>query len=967
MGEIDYQNFDLQFEPAGEKKYKAQVISSPAGEAEVDFAPPFSPEEQKKFLAIFAGQVRNASRWEQGKEFGRRLFEAVFQGNVLGCFRSSLDSAKQRGVGLRLRLRLKNVPELAALPWEYLYNAAVDRFPAISTWTPIVRYLELPETIPSLKINPPLNVLVMISSPLDHPQLDVEQEWANFKKAFHKLSRKRLVQLDRLDEATLPALQKILHEREYHIFHFIGHGDFNEKTGEGALIFTNEDGRGCSESGQKLGTILGDRTSLRLAVLNACLAAKTSRWDPFAGCAQRLVQQSLPAVIAMQFQVGDAGAITFADTFYDFLTAGYPVDGALAEARKAIFSRDRDGDWAAPVLYMRSPDGRLFDFKKENTAAAIDEQKHERALQRIESGISKSPSPFQSLSKPVRVLTAGTLLLLVLASLIWFWPRQQSVPALPVIPLQKHLLVLPLTNVGHDSTNQAFCDGLMETLTSRVTQLEQYAQRTLWVVPATEVREKMITSAEAARRKFGVNMVVSGSVQRDQEKVLLTVNLVDAATLRQIDAFVMSERNTEMAGLQDKIVLKLAKILQVDLQSHAQKAITAGGTAVPGANAFYLQGRGYLLQYRNQAKNLETALALFQRALEHDSLYALAFAGLGETFWKKYALTSEAQWIEPAERNCRRALELDVLVAPAYVTLARIYNGTGQYEQALQETQRALELDSTNADARRLQALAYENLGRLKEAETTYKQAIALKPDYWDGYNNLGVFYVLHGRNEEAVTQFQQVVALTPDNVVGYNNLGAIYSYLERYDESRAMFERSLVVEPSDEAYNNLATLDFMEAKYAESAQRYAQALQLDSTDYQVWGNLASAYYWMPGAEPEAQRYYRRAVNMAEEKKRVNPRDAVVMADLAEYGARLGQRDRAREHIVLALAHGKDNVNIMATAALVYEALGERALALQWTKKALANGYALATIEHEPGFRDLRRDPGFQKLVRQQH
>ncbi|MGH7453101.1 MAG: hypothetical protein ACRENG_17260, partial [bacterium] len=86
MGEINYQNFDLQFEPAGEKKYKAQVISSPAGEAEVDFAHPFSPEEQKKFLAIFAGQVRNASRWEQGKKFGRRLFEAVFQGNVLGCF-----------------------------------------------------------------------------------------------------------------------------------------------------------------------------------------------------------------------------------------------------------------------------------------------------------------------------------------------------------------------------------------------------------------------------------------------------------------------------------------------------------------------------------------------------------------------------------------------------------------------------------------------------------------------------------------------------------------------------------------------------------------------------------------------------------------------------------------------------------------------------------------------------------------
>ena len=65
--------------------------------------------------------------------------------------------------------------------------------------------------------------------------------------------------------------------------------------------------------------------------------------------------------------------------------------------------------------------------------------------------------------------------------------------------------------------------------------------------------------------------------------------------------------------------------------------------------------------------------------------------------------------------------------------------------------------------------------------------------------------------------------------------------------------------------------------------------------------------------------------------------------------------------------NGKDNISVMATPAPVYEALDERALALQWTKKALEDGYALATIEHEPGFRDSRRNPGFQKLARQSH
>jgi tetratricopeptide (TPR) repeat protein len=210
-------------------------------------------------------------------------------------------------------------------------------------------------------------------------------------------------------------------------------------------------------------------------------------------------------------------------------------------------------------------------------------------------------------------------------------------------------------------------------------------------------------------------------------------------------------------------------------------------------------------------------------------------------------------------------------------------------------------------------------------------------------------------------------VALAPDNVKGYNNLGAIYSYLERYRESRDVLERSLQIEPSYEAYSNLATLDFIDAKFTESAQRCLQALAIDSTDYQVWGNLASAYYWIPGAEAEAQRRYRRAAGLAEAKKKINSRDAVVWADLAEYYARLRQRDQAREHIAKALAYGKGNVSVMATAALVCEALGERTMALQWLKQALEKSYSLATIEREPGFRELLRDPRFQSLVQRRH
>jgi hypothetical protein len=110
-----------------------------------------------------------------------------------------------------------------------------------------------------------------------------------------------------------------------------------------------------------LGTLLHDEDTLRLAVLNACEGARAARTDPFAGTAQCLIQQGIPAVIAMQFEISDEAAITLTREFFGALADDYPVDAALAEARKALFTEGSGVEWGTPVLYMRAPDGRIFD------------------------------------------------------------------------------------------------------------------------------------------------------------------------------------------------------------------------------------------------------------------------------------------------------------------------------------------------------------------------------------------------------------------------------------------------------------------------------------------------------------------------------------------------------------------------------------------------------------------------------
>jgi len=367
---MKYLDFDLVIEPVGDG-FSARVFNSPGGQASADFAAPFSDLEIENFL-LRVGRTRHAVRRIESPEmvsaklFGGRLFDKVFAGDVRGCLRSSLDEANRQGVGLRVRLHLGKAPTLADLPWEFLYNASMNRFLGLSVETPVVRYLELPERIRPLTVAPPLSVLMMISSPTDFPQLDVKRESAKMDEALSDLEQRGLVKVERQENATLAELQRRLRQGQYHIFHFIGHGGFDEQQQDGVLILEDPEERGRRVSAQFIGTLLHDHRPLRLAVLNACEGARASRADPFAGTAQSLVQQGIPAVIAMQFEVTDEAAICFTREFYAAIATGYPVDAALAEARKAIFAEVSEIEWGTPVLYMRAPDGLIFEMEQVN-------------------------------------------------------------------------------------------------------------------------------------------------------------------------------------------------------------------------------------------------------------------------------------------------------------------------------------------------------------------------------------------------------------------------------------------------------------------------------------------------------------------------------------------------------------------------------------------------------------------------
>lgn len=364
-----YETLDLLIEKNGDG-YAARIVNSPVGQAKTTFASPFTPDELHAFFARVAGREPTSGSTLNPKQLveqmGTRLFNAAFNGEVLTSYRRSRDAAERQDRGLRVRLRLNDVPELADLPWEYLYDSSRRAYLALSKETPIVRYLELPEPVEPLAAPAPLQLLAVLASPGDRDALDVEGEWTRMQDALKDLIAQNKIRLTRLQPPTLDALRAQLRKDDYHILHFIGHGDFDETNQQGILVFET-DARQPQEHGDArrvnedtVAILLHDARQLRVVVLNACQGAQTSTKNPFAGTAPRLVQAGVPAVLAMQYAITDRAALDFSSEFYETLADSYPIDAAMNEARRAVFTNGNPVEWGTPVLFMRAEDGVIF-------------------------------------------------------------------------------------------------------------------------------------------------------------------------------------------------------------------------------------------------------------------------------------------------------------------------------------------------------------------------------------------------------------------------------------------------------------------------------------------------------------------------------------------------------------------------------------------------------------------------------
>jgi serine/threonine-protein kinase len=545
---------------------------------------------------------------------------------------------------------------------------------------------------------------------------------------------------------------------------------------------------------------------------------------------------------------------------------------------------------------------------------------------------------------------------LVVAALMGLPPARSWLRGLVLgaLPDRRQIAVLPFTPGGDDPASRAFADGLTDTLCSKLTQLQKRSGP-LWVVPAADVRQAFVTSASDARRRLGATLVVAGSVQRSGDGVRLNGALIDTQRLRQLRSFTLDAGAAGLA-LQDDMVERVVRMLELELEPAERRAVAAGGTSAPAAYEAYLEGRGFLQRYED-ATSLERARSAFQRALEIDQGFALGYAGLAETYWRSYVLSHRPEQLALGESAAKKAVRLNDLLAQVHVTLGQLAAARGRWVDAVAEQRRALELDPGRAEAFRELGAAHEALGEVEAAETTYRRAIELAPWYWANHNYLGVFLLGRGRHAEAEAAFRSVIELAPDNTRGHNNLAAALQRMGRREEAVAALSRSTALRPTAGASSNLGALLFAQGRHTEAARAMEQAVALDDGDPRLWRNLAAAYYWSPQERERARAAYERAAALLERDRELNPGSAATRVRLADCYAMTGRSREARAEAERALALAPHDADVLFMAGELYEHLGARERAVGLIAEALRRGRPWSDVETSPALAGLRAEP----------
>lgn len=540
---------------------------------------------------------------------------------------------------------------------------------------------------------------------------------------------------------------------------------------------------------------------------------------------------------------------------------------------------------------------------------------------------------------------------------------------IPSMDEGKHVIVLPFDVQGDRDTLSYIAEGLDEELSRKLSALP-----TLHIVSASAVEKQAKAQkidlkgpAETIARNFGVNLIVHGTVQQGGGWTRINIdfdNVPDSGRLFTLP-FSYSAADMNLLDLENQVYNSIVRVLHLRPSSQEQKR-ASNPTANNDAYGQYLQG--YALSRHAGTQEINDSIGFYQRAIQEDQGFALAYVRLSEAYRRMYTRTSDPSWVHKAVESAQQAEKLNTELPEVHLALGDTFRQLGQTAKAVDEFECAKKL-SPNSDQPWLRLGAtYVAAGELDQAIDAYRKATQLDPYSLVNRNELGYAYYRQQKYDKALGEFHSIIDLDPGNYLGHMNSGAVYLAQGKYQDSIHEFEKALEVahHATDDAeiHSDLGTAYFYEGRYSDAVKEDEKAVKISPNEYELVGNLADAYRWA-GRKKQTREAYESAIELANKHLEINPSDTEALGSLSLYYAKDGDLIRAEDCIRRARLLDPSNAELILYEGTVQVMARERLEALESLKLALEKGYPPELLTVDPEFTSLRSNPEFEKLLKE--
>jgi TolB-like protein/Tfp pilus assembly protein PilF len=459
-------------------------------------------------------------------------------------------------------------------------------------------------------------------------------------------------------------------------------------------------------------------------------------------------------------------------------------------------------------------------------------------------------------------MLAAFAVLSIAAGFAYFYFARSNTTAIDSIA------VLPFVNANADPDTDWLSDGITESLINKLSQLPRLRVMARTTVFRYKGRE---ADPQKVGHELGVGSALTGRVLQRGDTLVIQADLVDVATGAQLWGERYNRRVSDIFSVQEEIANQISSTLRLRLSGDDQKRLTKRYTDNTEAYQLYLKGRYYW--NKRTEETIKRGIDYFQQAIDKDPNYALAYAGLADSYvvLQYYSRLAPQELQLKAKDAARKALELDDTLAEAHNSLGSVF---------------------------------WDHDWDIARAEEEFKRAIDLNPNYASAYQWYSTLLSQSRRHEEAITTAKRALDLDPFSLIVNSETGVVYRYARRYDQAINQLQKTIEMDSNfAPAHTTLGLVYLEKGQHKEAIAELRKAIDL-SRDDQMLAALGYAYA-VTGQKGEA----KALLNEMIERSR---RGGVSAFQVAIIHTGLGDKDQAFEWLEKAYQQHSGWLSVLA-------------------------------------------------------